>query len=163
MLLDVENLNVYYGAIHALQGISFSVDQGEIVTLIGANGAGKSTTLRTISGLLRPRRGAVRFRGEDITMTPAEQIVRLGVGHVPEGRMIFSNLTVDENLDFYGGVYQIGAALGGRIAWVLDNLGGEWIECKTDGSIRGCYPGPGYTYDRLNDVFVPPPAPPEDP
>ena len=96
--MQVENLNVYYGAIHALQGISFSVDQGEIVTLIGANGAGKSTTLRTISGLLRPRRGAVRFRGEDITMTPAEQIVRLGISHVPEGRKIFAPLTVRENL-----------------------------------------------------------------
>jgi branched-chain amino acid transport system ATP-binding protein len=99
MLLEVADLNVYYGAIHALQGISFSVDQGEIVTLIGANGAGKSTTLRTISGLLRPRRGAVRFAGEDITMTPAEQIVRLGVGHVPEGRRIFAPLTVRENLE----------------------------------------------------------------
>jgi len=99
MLLEVEDLNVYYGAIHALQGISFSVDQGEIVTLIGANGAGKSTTLRTISGLLRPRRGAVRFRSDDITMTPAEQIVRLGIGHVPEGRRIFAPLTVRENLE----------------------------------------------------------------
>lgn len=99
MLLEVEDLNVYYGAIHALQGISFSVDQGEIVTLIGANGAGKSTTLRTISGLLRPRRGSVRFREEDITMIPAEQIVRLGIGHVPEGRRIFAPLTVRENLE----------------------------------------------------------------
>jgi len=99
MLLEVEDLNVYYGAIHALQGISFSVGQGEIVTLIGANGAGKSTTLRTISGLLRPRRGSVRFRGNDITMTPAEQVVRLGVGHVPEGRRIFAPLTVRENLE----------------------------------------------------------------
>jgi branched-chain amino acid transport system ATP-binding protein len=99
MLLEVEDLDVYYGAIHALQGISFSLDQGEIVTLIGANGAGKSTTLRTISGLLRPRRGAVRFRGDDITMTPAEQIVRLGIGHVPEGRRIFAPLTVRENLE----------------------------------------------------------------
>lgn len=99
MLLEVEDLNVYYGAIHALQGISFTVDQGEIVTLIGANGAGKSTTLRTISGLLRPRRGAVRFRGEDITMTPPEQIVRQGIGQVPEGRRIFAPLTVRENLE----------------------------------------------------------------
>src|SRR5512136_2203536 len=99
MLLEVEDLNVYYGAIHALQGISFTVDQGEIVTLIGANGAGKSTTLRTISGLLRPRRGAVRFHGDDITMTPPEQIVRLGIGHVPEGRRIFAPLTVRENLE----------------------------------------------------------------
>jgi branched-chain amino acid transport system ATP-binding protein len=99
MLLEVRDLNVYYGAIHALQGIAFHVDEGEIVTLIGANGAGKSTTLRTISGLLRPRRGSVHFKGQDITMTPAEQIVRLGIGQVPEGRKIFAPLTVRENLE----------------------------------------------------------------
>ena len=99
MLLEVQDLNVYYGAIHALQGISFTVNEGEIVTLIGANGAGKSTTLRTISGLLRPRRGTIVFKGEDITMTPAERIVRLGIGHVPEGRKIFAPMTVRENLD----------------------------------------------------------------
>ena len=99
MLLEVNNLNVYYGAIHALQGISFNVEEGEIVTLIGANGAGKSTTLRTISGLLHPRTGNVRFKGEDITMKPAEQIVRLGISQVPEGRKIFAPLTVRENLE----------------------------------------------------------------
>jgi branched-chain amino acid transport system ATP-binding protein len=97
-VLQVEDLNVYYGAIHALQGISFHVDEGEIVTLIGANGAGKSTTLRTISGLLRPRAGAVRFKDADITTTAAEQIVRLGISQVPEGRKIFATLTVRENL-----------------------------------------------------------------
>jgi len=97
-VLQVEDLNVYYGAIHALQGISFRVDEGEIVTLIGANGAGKSTTLRTISGLLRPRTGSVRFKGADITTTAAEQIVRLGISQVPEGRKIFAPLTVRENL-----------------------------------------------------------------
>lgn len=99
MLLEVENLNVYYGAIHALQGISFNVEEGEIVTLIGANGAGKSTTLRTISGLLRPRQGAIRFRGEEITRVPAEQIVFRGISQVPEGRKIFAPLTVRENLE----------------------------------------------------------------
>jgi len=99
VLLDVRDLNVYYGAIHALQGISFTVSEGEIVTLIGANGAGKSTTLCTISGLLRPRRGSIRFQGRDITMMPAEQIVRLGVIQVPEGRKIFAPLTVRENLE----------------------------------------------------------------
>jgi len=98
MLLEVENLNVYYGAIHALQGVSFSVEEGEIVTLIGANGAGKSTTLRTISGLLRSRGGYVKFKGMDISMLPAQQIVRLGASHVPEGRKIFAPLTVKENL-----------------------------------------------------------------
>ena len=99
MLLEVHDLNVYYGAIHALQGISFTVNEGEIVTLIGANGAGKTTTLSTISGLLRPRRGFVRFKGQDITMMPAEQIVRQGISQVPEGRKIFAPLTVQENLE----------------------------------------------------------------
>ena len=99
MLLEVRDLNVYYGAIHALQGISFAVNEGEIVTLIGANGAGKSTTLRTISGLLRPRRGSISFKGQDITMTPAERIVKLGIGQVPEGRKIFAPLSVRENLE----------------------------------------------------------------
>ncbi len=98
MLLEVDNLNVYYGAIHALQGVSFNVEEGEIVTLIGANGAGKSTTLRTISGLLQPRTGNIKFKGKEISTTPAEQIVRLGISQVPEGRKIFAPLTVRENL-----------------------------------------------------------------
>ena len=97
-MLQVENLNVYYGAIHALQGISFEVNEGEIVTLIGANGAGKSTTLRTISGILRSRAGTVRFKGTDITTVPAEKIVHMGISHVPEGRKIFAPLSVKENL-----------------------------------------------------------------
>jgi branched-chain amino acid transport system ATP-binding protein len=99
MLLEVDNLNVYYGAIHALQGISFNIEEGEIVTLIGANGAGKSTTLRTISGIIRPRSGKITFKGEDITLIPAESIVRKGISHVPEGRKIFAPLTVKENLE----------------------------------------------------------------
>jgi len=99
MLLEVNDLNVYYGAIHALQGISFTVNEGEIVSLIGANGAGKSTTLRTVSGILRPRKGTIKFKGQDITMTPAEQIVTLGISQVPEGRRIFAPLTVRENLE----------------------------------------------------------------
>jgi branched-chain amino acid transport system ATP-binding protein len=99
MFLDVKNLNVFYGAIHALQGISFHIEEGEIVSLIGANGAGKSTTLRTISGILRPRRGSIHFKDEDITTTPAEQIVKRGISHVPEGRKIFAPLTVRENLE----------------------------------------------------------------
>jgi branched-chain amino acid transport system ATP-binding protein len=99
MLLEVKDLNVYYGAIHALHGISFNIEEGEIVTLIGANGAWKSTTLRTISGLIRPRSGHVTFKGEDITLTPAEDIVRKGVSQVPEGRKIFAPLTVRENLE----------------------------------------------------------------
>jgi branched-chain amino acid transport system ATP-binding protein len=99
MLLEVINLNVYYGAIHALQGISFNVNEGEIVTLIGANGAGKSTTLNTISGLLRPREGSIKFRNKDISLTPAEEIVRQGISQAPEGRKIFAVLTVLENLE----------------------------------------------------------------
>ena len=99
MLLEVKDLNVYYGAIHALQGVSFSVDEGEIVSLIGANGAGKSTTLKTISGLLRPRVGDVLLRGESLKTMPAQDIVRRGVIHVPEGRKIFAPLTVQENLE----------------------------------------------------------------
>jgi len=99
MLLEVDNINVFYGAIHALQGVSFHVEEGEIVTLIGANGAGKSTTLNTISGLLRARSGEIKFRGNDITLTPAEDIVGLGIAQAPEGRKIFATLTVMENLE----------------------------------------------------------------
>lgn len=99
MLLEIKDLNVYYGAIHALQGISFTVQEGEIVTLIGANGAGKSTTLKTISGLLRPRSGDVWLRGQSIRNMAAQDIVRQGVIHVPEGRKIFAPLTVQENLE----------------------------------------------------------------
>jgi branched-chain amino acid transport system ATP-binding protein len=97
-MLEVTDLSVSYGAISALRGISLKVPQGAIVTLIGGNGAGKTTTLRTISGLLRPKSGTVTFLGEDISRLPAHKIVARGIGHVPEGRMIFSNLTVDENL-----------------------------------------------------------------
>lgn len=99
MLLEVQDIHVYYGAIHAIQGISFHVNEGEIVTLIGANGAGKSTTLNTISGLLRTRSGKIIFRDQDITLTPAEEIVRMGVAQAPEGRKIFAPLTVMENLE----------------------------------------------------------------
>ena len=99
MLLEVNDLNVYYGAIHALQGVTFQVDDGQIVTLIGANGAGKSTTLSTVSGLLQPRRGSMMFRDKDLTRVQAQDIVRLGIIQVPEGRKIFAPLTVMENLE----------------------------------------------------------------
>jgi len=98
-MLEVENVHAYYGKIHALKDISLNVDKGEIVTLIGANGAGKSTTLKTISGLLRPRQGSVRLDGEDLTALPPHHIVTKGVIQVPEGRRIFGQLTVKENLD----------------------------------------------------------------
>ena len=97
-MLSVTDLQVSYGAISALRGISFTIPEGAIVTLIGGNGAGKTTTLRTISGLLRAKSGTVNFLGADITTLPAHQIVARGLSHVPEGRMVFSNLTVDENL-----------------------------------------------------------------
>jgi len=99
MLLEVNDLNVYYGAIHALKGISFNVEKGEIVTLIGANGAGKSTTLNTISGLLPVRSGRIKFQDEETTQALAESIVERGVVQCPEGRKIFATLTVMENLE----------------------------------------------------------------
>lgn len=98
-LLELDNVHTYYGHIHALKGISLQVEEGEIVTLIGANGAGKSSTLRTISGLVRARQGKVLLRGRDITHLPPHEIVAAGVGHVPEGRGIFARLTVRENLE----------------------------------------------------------------
>ncbi|CAG0986983.1 MAG: ABC transporter ATP-binding protein [Anaerolinea sp.] len=101
-LLQLENVHTYYGHIHALKGISLEVNQGEIVTLIGTNGAGKSTTLRTISGMARPRTGSVKLEGKPIHNLPPHQITRLGVGHVPEGRRIFPRLTVRENLEMGG-------------------------------------------------------------
>jgi branched-chain amino acid transport system ATP-binding protein len=104
-LLEMDDIHSYYGHIHALQGISLRVEEGEIVTLIGANGAGKSTTLRTISGLIKPRHGNIRLKGEEIAGMPPHEIVALGVGHVPEGRGIFPRLTVRENLEM--GAYTI--------------------------------------------------------
>jgi branched-chain amino acid transport system ATP-binding protein len=98
VILDLQDVHTYYGRIHALQGVSLQVRRGEIVTLIGANGAGKTTILKTISGLLHAREGKVTFNGKDITQTPAHDLVRAGIGHAPEGRRIFSRLTVLENL-----------------------------------------------------------------
>lgn len=98
-MLKISNLQVYYGAIRALDGISLEVEQGEIVTMIGANGAGKSTTIRTISGLVRPRQGEVLFEGKPIHTLPPHEIVTLGVGQSPEGRRVFANMTVHENLE----------------------------------------------------------------
>jgi branched-chain amino acid transport system ATP-binding protein len=99
MMLKVENIQVYYGAIHALQGISFNLEKGEIVALIGANGAGKSTALNTISGILRPREGSVVFEGQEIHQMPPQDIVRQSIIQIPEGRKIFSRMTVTENLE----------------------------------------------------------------
>ncbi len=97
-MLEIEKLEVYYGAINALKGISFNVEQGEIIALIGANGAGKTTTLHTITGLVPAKRGSVKLNGKDITKIPAHKIVSMGMAHVPEGRRVFAQLTVYENL-----------------------------------------------------------------
>ena len=101
-MLKVNNINVYYGAIHAIKDVSFEVNDGEIVTLIGANGAGKSTTLQTISGLLRSRTGSIEFMGKDIGSVPADKLVAHGLAQVPEGRRVFLQMTVEENLEMGG-------------------------------------------------------------
>lgn len=98
-MLELKNIDVFYGNIHALKNICLKVNQGEIVTLVGANGAGKSTTLKTISGLLKPKRGEILFNGGSINELNASDIVKLGISHVPEGRRIFANMTVMENLE----------------------------------------------------------------
>ncbi|WP_297722554.1 ABC transporter ATP-binding protein [Intestinimonas sp.] len=98
-MLKVNNINVYYGAIHAIKDVSFEVNDGEIVTLIGANGAGKSTTLQTVSGLLRSRTGSIEFMGKDISTVPPDKLVAHGLAQVPEGRRVFLHMTVEENLE----------------------------------------------------------------
>ena len=105
-LLQIQNLHTYYGHVHALKGLDLEVQEGEIVSLVGANGAGKTTTLRTISGLINPREGRITLDDEDITETPAHRIVEAGISHAPEGREIFSTLTVNENLNM--GAYVLG-------------------------------------------------------
>jgi branched-chain amino acid transport system ATP-binding protein len=102
VLLKLDAVHTYYGQIHALQGVTIEVKRGEIVTLIGANGAGKTTTLKTVCGLLHPRQGTVTFDGQDVSRTAAHDLVRAGIGHAPEGRRIFSRLTVLENLQMGG-------------------------------------------------------------
>jgi branched-chain amino acid transport system ATP-binding protein len=114
-MLDLEGLSVDYGAIRALHGVSLRVDAGSIVTLIGGNGAGKTTTLRAISGMVRPKTGTIRFDGRDITGMAPHEVVRLGLAHSPEGRMVFANLTVLENL-------QMGAYLQRDSAWIASEM-----------------------------------------
>lgn len=99
MLLTVEHLTVYYGAVQALREVSFTVAKGEIVSLVGANGAGKSTTLRALSGVVRPSRGSIAYDGKSVAGLPSHRIARLGIAHVPEGRGVFANMTVRENLE----------------------------------------------------------------
>jgi branched-chain amino acid transport system ATP-binding protein len=110
-LLEIKDLDVHYGAIHALRGVNVTVEEGQIATLIGSNGAGKSTTLRAVSGLIKPSRGSIRFKGaHDLAALPPHQIVRLGISQAPEGRGIFANLTVDENLQIGSYTRRDGAA-----------------------------------------------------
>ena len=97
-MLEVKDLQVYYGVIQALKGISFEVNKGEVIALIGANGAGKTTTLQTLTGILSPKSGSIQFEGKEITKVPAHKIVEMGMAHVPEGRRVFADMTVYENL-----------------------------------------------------------------
>ena len=115
-MLKVDNIDVFYGAIHAIKGISFEVNAGETVALIGANGAGKSTTLKTVSGLMHPKTGTIHFLDLDITHTKAHQLVRQGLAHVPEGRRIFLQMTVQDNLEM--GAY----TASGKLDDALDNV-----------------------------------------
>ena len=98
-MLEVKNLEVYYGVIQAIKGISFEVNEGEVIALIGANGAGKTTTLQTITGMLQPKAGEIIFEGKDISKIPGHKIVSMGMAHVPEGRRVFAELSVYENLN----------------------------------------------------------------
>ncbi len=117
-MLEIKDLDVFYGNIHALQSLNLHVDQGEMVALLGANGAGKTTTLAAISGLLHPRSGIIRFCGQDITSAPTHQIVSMGISHVPEGRQIFTSLTVKENLRLGGYQRHDHKALESDLGWV---------------------------------------------
>lgn len=118
-MLELRDLHVYYGSIRALRGLSLHVNEGELVALIGSNGAGKSTTLKTISGLLRPRQGAVLYEGEDITGAATDRIVALGLSHCPEGRRIFSGLTVRENLLLGAVQRKKGQGLAADMDWIF--------------------------------------------
>jgi branched-chain amino acid transport system ATP-binding protein len=121
-MLEIESLDVAYGSIHALHGISLRVSKGSIVTLVGSNGAGKSTTLRAVSGLVRAQKGSVRFDGKEITNRKPHEIVAMGLAHVPEGRMIFTNLTVLENLRMGAYLRRDKAAIAADLNFVLDTF-----------------------------------------
>ncbi len=120
-MLNVDNINVYYGAIHAIKGVSFHVNEGEIVTLIGANGAGKSTTLNTVCGLLRSKTGDIRLRGKSIAHRLPHLIVSDGIAHCPEGRRVFAQMTVEENLEM-GGYVRPNGEIDDSIAQVYDSF-----------------------------------------
>jgi branched-chain amino acid transport system ATP-binding protein len=119
-LLELKDVHIHYGGIEAVKGISLTVDDGEIVTLIGGNGAGKTTSLKTISGLKRPSAGSIAFRDRPIDSTPAHKIVRMGIGHAPEGRRIFGRMSVRENLEM--GLYAQGRGSGSKATEALDRV-----------------------------------------
>ena len=121
-MLSIENLQVYYGVINAIKGISFEVNAGEIIALIGANGAGKTTILHTITGLVSPKSGSIVFEGRDLIKTPAHKIVSLGMAHVPEGRRIFQQLTVYENLKLGAFTLKDSKKIEKNLAYVYDHF-----------------------------------------
>jgi branched-chain amino acid transport system ATP-binding protein len=121
-MLEIQNINVFYGAINALRDVSITVQPGEIVAIIGSNGAGKSTLLRTISGLLRPRSGSVKYKGEELTTKQAHDIVKMGISHSPEGRRIFTNMTVQENLQLGAYIRKDQAEIAKDMEMVLDRF-----------------------------------------
>lgn len=120
-MLVVNDINVYYGPIHAIKGVSFRVDKGEIVSLIGANGAGKSTVLKTISGLLRTKTGEIAFEGQKINTTAPHAVVRMGIAHIPEGRRVFQRMTVEENLEM-GAFTQPNSGIADSLAHVYEQF-----------------------------------------
>lgn len=120
-MLSVNDINVYYGPIHAIKGVSFRVDKGEIVSLIGANGAGKSTVLKTISGLLRTKTGEIAFEGQKINTTAPHAVVRMGIAHIPEGRRVFQRMTVEENLEM-GAFTQPNSGIADSLAHVYEQF-----------------------------------------
>ena len=121
-MLEIQNINVFYGAIQALNNVSINVQPGEIVAIIGSNGAGKSTLLRTISGILRPRSGSIKFKGEEISDVPAHKIVEMGISHSPEGRRIFTNMSVQENLQLGAYLRKDAPAIASDMEAVLDRF-----------------------------------------
>lgn len=122
MLLEIKGLSVYYGVIQALKGIDFSVDRGEIVALIGANGAGKTTTLHTISGMIEPKAGEINFEGKDISKVPGHLRVNMGIAQVPEGRRVFADMTVEENLKMGAYTRRDKAELGDTMSMIFDRF-----------------------------------------
>ena len=153
-MLEVKDLQVYYGVIQALKGISFHVNQGEVIALIGANGAGKTTTLQTLTGILSPKSGSIVFEGKDLTRTPAHKIVEMGMAHVPEGRRVFADMSVYENL-------LLGAYTRKDKAEIAESLAGvykrfprlEERKGQRAGTLSGDEPSMGLSPIFVNEIF----------